>query len=104
MFSSTPEVLPLPTAEGGSTGNGNDGGEGVTNVTSSSSFMQPSQVINANSAAAQLHNVLLNENPSRLNVYQQSLLYYYDPNVAGNGGISNSVGAGTGAEAKGDSA
>jgi proton-translocating NADH-quinone oxidoreductase chain M len=106
MFSSTPEVLPLPTVDGGSTGNGNDGGEGVTNVTSFSSSMQPSEVINANSAAAQLHNVLLNENPSRLNVYQQSLLYYYDPNLAGNGGTGNSVGedAGTGAEAKEGSA
>jgi NADH-quinone oxidoreductase subunit M len=106
MFSSTPEVLPLPAPDGGSTGNGNDGGEGVTNVTSYSSSMKPNEVINANSAAAQLHNVLLIENPSRLNVYQQSLLYYYDPNLAGNGRIGNSVGenAGTGAEAKEGSA
>ncbi len=105
MFSSTPEVLPLPTVDGGSTDNGNDVGGGVTNVTSFSSSIQPSEVINANSAAAQ-HNVLLNENPSRLNVYQQLLLYYYDPNLAENGGIGNSVGedVGAGAEAKDGSA
>jgi hypothetical protein len=105
MFSSTPEVLPLPTVDGGNTGNGNDVDEVATNVTSFSSSMQPSEVINANSAAAQ-HNVLLNENPSRLNVYQQLLLYYYDPNLAENGGIGNSVGedVGAGAEAKEGSA
>jgi hypothetical protein len=98
MFSRTPAVLPLPTADG-------SGAEGGTNVTSFSSSMQPSEVINANSAAAQ-HNVLLNENPSRLNVYQQLLLYYYDPNLAENGGIGNSVGedVGAGAEAKEGSA
>jgi NADH-quinone oxidoreductase subunit M len=105
MFSSTPAVLPLPTADGSGAGNGDGGVEGGTNVTSFSSSMQPSEVINANSAAAQ-HNVLLNENPSRLNVYQQLLLYYYDPNLAENGGIGNSVGedVGAGAEAKEGSA
>lgn len=105
MFSSTPEVLPLPTADGSGAGNSDGGAEGGTNVTSSSST-QPSQVADAISAYAELHNVLLNENPNRLNVYQQSLLYYYDPNLAGNRGIGNSVGeeAGTGAEAKGGSA
>ena len=72
MFSSTPEVLPLPTVDGAVTDNGNDVGGGVTNVTSFSSSMQPSEVINGNSAAAAQHNVLLNENPSQLNVYQQS--------------------------------
>jgi NADH-quinone oxidoreductase subunit M len=105
MFSSTPEVLPLPTADGSGAGNGDGGVEGVTNVTSSSST-QPSQVADAISAYAELHSVILSENPNRLNVYQQSLLYYYDPNLAGNRGIDNSVGedAGTGAEAKGGSA
>jgi proton-translocating NADH-quinone oxidoreductase chain M len=92
MFSNTPEVLPLPTADGGTAVNGNGGGgEEVTNVTSSS-FMQPSQILDANSAAAQLHNVLLNENPSRQNVYHQSLLYYYDSQIAGNGGLGYLVG------------
>ena len=105
MFSNTPEVLPLPTADGSGAGNSDGGAEGGTNVTSSSST-QPSQVADAISAYAELHNVLLNENPNRLNVYQQSLLYYFDANLVGNRGIGNSVGenAGTGTEAKEGSA
>jgi proton-translocating NADH-quinone oxidoreductase chain M len=94
MFSSTPEVLPLPTAEGGSDGSG--GGEGATNVTSSSS-MQRSQVSNGDyAAAAQLHNVFLNENLGQVSVPQQSILYYYVPNMADKGRMDKLVGEGTG--------
>jgi formate hydrogenlyase subunit 3/multisubunit Na+/H+ antiporter MnhD subunit len=92
MFSNTPEVLPLPNADGGTAVNGNGGGgDGVTNLTSTS-LMQPSQILDANSAAAQLHNVLLNENPSLQGVYHHSLLYYYDPKITPNGGLGYLVG------------
>jgi proton-translocating NADH-quinone oxidoreductase chain M len=82
MFSSTPEVLPLPTTEGG--GSGSSEGGGMTNVTST----QPSQGMNDhNDGAAQLHNVLLNENSGQANKVQQLLLpYYYHPTITGIGG------------------
>ncbi len=69
MFSSTPEVLPLPTAE--------DGGVAgrATNATSSA---EPSQDVNVNANnGAQLQNVLLDETPGHINVQDKSLLYYY---------------------------
>jgi proton-translocating NADH-quinone oxidoreductase chain M len=89
MFSSTPEVLPLPAEEGG--GSGGNGSGGVTNVTSSSSTTQPSQDANGNNAA-KLQNVLLNENPSQANMLHQSLLHYYYPNIANKGGLGVSEG------------
>jgi NADH-quinone oxidoreductase subunit M len=98
MFSSTPEVLSLPTADDSDAGNGDGDVEGVTNVTSSSST-KPSQVADAINAYAELHNVILSENPNQLNLYQQSLLYYYGPNLAGNRGIDNLVGEETGSAA-----
>jgi proton-translocating NADH-quinone oxidoreductase chain M len=85
MFSSIPEVLPLPTTEGGS--------GSMTNVTSSPTT-QPSQVVNGNNGGAKLQYVLLNENPSQANVPRQSLLYYYHPNIAGKVGVGASAGTG----------
>jgi proton-translocating NADH-quinone oxidoreductase chain M len=94
MFSSTPEVLPLPTTGGGGSGSSSEG-EGMTNVT----FTHPSQGMNDhNDGAAQLHNVLLNENSGQPNMEQQSLLYYYDPTMAG---IEGGLGALEGTEGGG---
>ena len=84
MFSSTPEVLPLPTQE-----------TGVPNETSS----QLSQDVSGNNNGAELQNVFLEENPGQLAVFQQSLLYYhYHPNMM------SRAGAGAGAEVGGGSA
>jgi NADH-quinone oxidoreductase subunit M len=84
MFSSTPEVLPLPTTEAG-----------LPNETSS----QLSQDVSGNNNGAELQNVFLEENPGQLAVFQQSLLYYYyHPNMM------SRAGAGAGAEGGGDSA
>jgi len=82
MFSSTPEVLPLPTPEAG-----------LPNETPS----QLSQDAGGNYNGAELQNVFLEENPGQLSVFQQSLLYYYyHPNMMSR--------AGAGAEGGGDSA
>lgn len=63
MFSNTPEVLPLPTAEAG-----------VPNETST----QLSQDVNGNNNnGAQLQNAFLKEDPNQLGVSHQSLLYHY---------------------------
>lgn len=79
MFSNTPEVLPLPTAE-----------IGVTNETST----QLSQDINGNNNGAQLQNVFLEENPGQLAVLQQSLLYYYyHPNMLSEAGTEGGGGS-----------
>ncbi|MFZ1876126.1 MAG: NADH-quinone oxidoreductase subunit M [Nitrososphaeraceae archaeon] len=84
MFSSTPEVLPLPTTEAG-----------LPNETSS----QLSQDVSGNNNGAELQNVFLEENPGQLAVFQQSLLYYYyHPNMM------SRAGAGAGAEGGGGSA
>jgi proton-translocating NADH-quinone oxidoreductase chain M len=84
MFSSTPEVLPLPIPEAG-----------LPNETSS----QLSQDVGGNNNGAELQNVFLEENPGQLAVFQQSLLYYYyHPNMM------SRAGAGAGAEGGGDSA
>ena len=86
MFSSTPEVLPLPTQEAG-----------VPNETSS----QLSQDLSGNNNGAELQNVFLEENPGQLAVFQQSLLYYYyHPNMISRAG----TGAGAGVEGGGGSA
>ncbi|MGA9319015.1 MAG: NADH-quinone oxidoreductase subunit M [Nitrososphaeraceae archaeon] len=86
MFSSTPEVLPLPTTEAG-----------LPNETSS----QLSQDVSGNNNGAELQNVFLEENPGQLAVFQQSLLYYYyHPNMMSRAG----AGAGAGAEGGGGSA
>lgn len=78
MFSSTPEVLPLPTAE-----------TGVTNETSS----QLSQDVNGNNNGAELQKVFLEENPGQLAVLQQSLLYYYyHPNMMSEAGTEGGEG------------
>ncbi len=91
MFSSTPEVLPLPTTEGG--GSGSSEGSGVTNVTST----QPSQGMNDHNDGAQLHHVLLNENSGQPNMAQQSLPYYYHQTMVGiGGGLGASEGRGGG--------
>jgi len=84
MFSSTPEVLPLPTSEAG-----------LPNETSS----QLSQDLSGNNNGAELQNVFLEENPGQLAVFQQSLLYYYyHPDMM------SRAGAGAGAEGGGGSA
>jgi len=84
MFSSTPEVLPLPTSEAG-----------LPNETSS----QLSQDLSGNNNGAELQNVFLEENPGQLAVFQQSLLYYYyHPDMM------SRAGAGAGAEGGEDSA
>jgi len=86
MFSSTPEVLPLPASEAG-----------LPNETSS----QLSQDVGGNNNGAELQNVFLEENPGQLAVFQQSLLYYYyHPNMMSRAG----AGAGAGAEVGGGSA
>jgi proton-translocating NADH-quinone oxidoreductase chain M len=86
MFSSTPEVLPLPASEAG-----------LPNETSS----QLSQDVGGNNNGAELQNVFLEENPGHLAVFQQSLLYYYyHPNMMSRAG----AGAGAGAEGGEDSA
>ena len=87
MFSGTPEVLPLPTADGNSNG-------GTVNLTSSS-HLQPSQDVKSSNSDvdddATLRNVLLTENPDNVNVLQKSLLYYYHSNTLGNGVVGPSV-------------
>lgn len=84
MFSSTPEVLPLPTSEAG-----------LPNETSS----QASQDVSGNNNGAELQNVFIEENRGQLAVFQQSLLYYYyHPNMM------SRAGAGAGAEGGGGSA
>jgi proton-translocating NADH-quinone oxidoreductase chain M len=80
MFSNTPEVLPLPTAEGGGR---------VTNVTST----QASQDVNGNDGA-HLQNAFLDENPNQIGIPQKSLLYYYDFSTVG---IAGTGAGGTGA-------
>ena len=63
MFSNTPEVLPLPTAEAG-----------VRNETST----QLSQDVNGNNNNnAELQNAFLKGDPNQLGVSHQSLLYHY---------------------------
>jgi len=86
MFSSTPEVIPLPTAEDG-------GGAGrATNATSSA---EPSQNVNVNANnGVQLQNVLLNENPGHINMQEKSLLYY-NHFMASKGGLGASEGGGS---------
>ena len=82
MFSSTPEVLPLPTQEAG-----------VPNETSS----QLSQDVSGNNNGAELQNVFLEENPGQLAVFQQSLLYYYyHPNIMSRAGAGAGAGGGGG--------
>jgi proton-translocating NADH-quinone oxidoreductase chain M len=81
MFSNTPEVLPLPTAEAG-----------VRNETST----QLSQDVNGNNNnGAQLQNAFLKGDPNQLGVSHQSLLYhyYYHPPI-----MIGRAGAGAGAE------
>ena len=82
MFSGTPEVLPLPTADGSSTSGG------TVNLTSSSP-LQPSQGVKSSNSDddddATLHNAFLVENPDHVNVLQKSILYYYHPNALGKG-------------------
>lgn len=82
MFSNTPEVLPLPTAEAG-----------VRNETST----QLSQDVNGNNNnnGAQLQNAFLKGDPNQLGVSHQSLLYhyYYHPPI-----MMSRAGAGAGAE------
>jgi proton-translocating NADH-quinone oxidoreductase chain M len=89
MFSNTPEVLPLPTAEAG-----------VRNETST----QLSQDVNGNNNnGAQLQNAFLKGDPNQLGVSHQSLLYYYyyhPPIMMSRAG----AGAGAGAEGVGGSA
>jgi proton-translocating NADH-quinone oxidoreductase chain M len=85
MFSNTPEVLPLPTAEAGE-----------PNETS----IQLSQDVNGNNNnGAQLQNAFLKEDPDQLGLSHQSLLYYnyYHPPIM----MSR---AGAGAEGGGGSA
>jgi NADH-quinone oxidoreductase subunit M len=81
MFSNTPEVLPLPTAEAG-----------VRNETST----QLSQDVNGNNNnGAQLQNAFLKGDPNQLGVSHHSLLYhyYYHPPI-----MMSRAGAGAGAE------
>lgn len=81
MFSSTPEVLPLPTSE-----------PGLPNETSS----QLSQDVSGNNNGAELQNVFLEENPGQLAVFQQSLLYYYyHPNMMSRAGAGAEGGGGS---------
>ena len=81
MFSSTPEVLPLPTSEAG-----------LPNETSS----QASQDVSGNNNGAELQNVFLEENPGQLAVFQQSLLYYYyHPNMMSRAGAGTEGGGGS---------
>lgn len=89
MFSGTPEVLQLPTTTEG----GRSAGE-VTNMTisSSTSPTAPPNLhnVNGNNGEANLPNVLLNKNPSQVNMeqQQQSLLSsYYHPNIGSKGGL-----------------
>ena len=106
-FSGTPEVLQLPTTTGG----GRSAGE-VTNMTSSSlssppppTTAQPSlSNVNGNNGES---NLLLNKNPSQVNMeqQQQSLLSnYYHPNIGSKGGLYRAevydVGGGVGGIAK----
>ncbi|MGH9993888.1 MAG: complex I subunit 4 family protein [Nitrososphaeraceae archaeon] len=87
MFSNTPEVLPLPTAEAG-----------VRNETST----QLSQDVNGNNNnGAQLQNAFLKEGPNQLGLSHQSLLYYYyyHPPI-----MMSRAGTGAGAEGGGGSA
>jgi NADH-quinone oxidoreductase subunit M len=80
MFSSTPEVLPLPTQEA------------LPNETSS----QLSQDVSGNNNGAELQNVFLEENPGQLAVFQQSLLYYYyHPNMMSRAGAGAEGGGGS---------
>jgi proton-translocating NADH-quinone oxidoreductase chain M len=81
MFSSTPEVLPLPTSE-----------PGLPNETSS----QLSQDVSGNNNGAELENVFLEENHGQLAVFQQSLLYYYyHPNMMSRAGAGAEGGGGS---------
>jgi NADH-quinone oxidoreductase subunit M len=81
MFSSTPEVLPLPTQEAA-----------LPNETSS----QLSQDVSGNNNGAELQNVFLEENPGQLAVFQQSLLYYYyHPNMISRAGAGVEGGGGS---------
>jgi NADH-quinone oxidoreductase subunit M len=81
MFSTTPEVLPLPTTEAG-----------LPNETSS----QLSQDVSGNNNGAELQNVFLEENPGQLAVFQQSLLYYYyHPNMMSRAGAGAEGGGGS---------
>jgi len=81
MFSSTPEVLPLPTSEAG-----------LPNETSS----HLSQDVSGNNNGAELQNVFLEENPGQLAVFQQSLLYYYyHPNMMSRAGAGAEGGGGS---------
>jgi NADH-quinone oxidoreductase subunit M len=80
MFSSTPEVLPLPTQEA------------LPNETSS----QLSQDVSGNNNGAEQQNVFLEENPGQLAVFQQSLLYYYyHPNMMSRAGAGAEGGGGS---------
>jgi proton-translocating NADH-quinone oxidoreductase chain M len=83
MFSSTPEVLPLPTSEGG----------GVANASSSQLSRNISGNDNEN-GAAKLQNVFLKDNPDQLEVFQQSLLYYHHPSMVSRAGVGVSEGGG----------
>jgi NADH-quinone oxidoreductase subunit M len=83
MFSSTPEVLPLPTSEGG----------GVANASSSQLSRDISGNDNEN-GAAKLQNVFLKDNPDQLEVFQQSLLYYHHPSMVSRAGVGVSEGGG----------
>jgi NADH:ubiquinone oxidoreductase subunit 5 (subunit L)/multisubunit Na+/H+ antiporter MnhA subunit len=95
MFSSIPEVLPLPTAEGGG-GSSGSGDVEVTNVTSTTTTttttsILPIRDVNVSNGDAQLHNVL-NEGSNQANMAQLSILYYYHPNIAGKVGVGASAG------------
>ena len=96
MFASTPEVVSLPSTEGGSSGSSSSSKEGMTNVTFSSSTYS-NHGTNVYDDVDKLHNVLLIENPSQVNLQQQSILYYYHHNfgIASKGTLDGSeAGAG----------
>jgi hypothetical protein len=122
MFSGTPEVLQLPTTAAESDGGGVGSAGEVTNMTftslsspshsSSSPNAQPSlHVINGSNGQANLQNVLLDKNPSQVDMegkqqqQQQSFLSnYYHPNVGSKEGLygaeMDGIGGGAGGIAK----
>ena len=113
MFSGTPEVLQLPTTAAGSDGGGvgSSGGE-VTNMTFTSSSPPPSSSpvpssspteqqnmhdINGSNGKANVQNVLLDKNPTQVDMeekhQQQSFLYnYYHPNIGSKEGLYGAAG------------
>jgi Proton-conducting membrane transporter len=74
MFSSTPDVLPLPGSEGG----------GVSNTSTS----QLSQDLGGNiNDKTQLQNVFRNDNSDQLEVFKHSLLYYDYSSILDNAAV-----------------